>query len=73
MDLKEKSLGLKDLLNRINNTEAEANQEIGDQDDTRVEWRNADRRHGFKRYEAIFTIKSLVSLFRKIFKKEKRT
>ena len=70
MDLKEKSLGLKDLLNRINNTEAEANQEIGDQDDTRTEWRNADRRHGFKRYEVLVTAKTLISLFRKIFKKE---
>ena len=72
MDSKERSLGLKDLLNRINNTEAEANQEIGDQDDTRTEWRNADRRRGFERYEVLFKVKSLVSLFRKIFEKEKR-
>ena len=71
MDLKEKSLGLKDLLNRINNTEAEANQEIGDQDDPRAQRRNADRRHGFKRYEVLFKVKSLVSLLQKIFEKEK--
>ena len=60
-----------DLMNRLNKSYSEAKQNIGDQDDTRVKWRNADRRHGFKRYEVLFTVKSLVSLFRKIFEKEK--
>ena len=67
MDLKEKSLGLKDLLNRINNTEAEANQEIGDQDDTRTEWRNADRRHGFERYEVLVKISSITQFISNLF------
>ena len=64
-------MNINDLMNRIENTEAEANQEIGDQDDPRAQRRNADRRHGFKRYEVLFKVKSLVSLLQKIFEKEK--
>ena len=64
-------MNINDLMNRIENTEAEANQEIGDQDDPRAQRRNADRRHGVKRYEVLFKVKSLVSLLQKIFKKEK--
>ena len=67
MDLKEKSLGLEDLLTRIENTEAEANQEIGDQDDTRTEWRNADRRHGFERYEVLVKISSITQFISNLF------
>ena len=72
MESEEKSLGLEDLLTRIENIEAEAKQEIGDQDDPRVMRRNADRRHVFERYEVLVKAKTLISLFGKIFKKEKR-
>lgn len=68
MDLNEKSLGLEDLLNRLNNTEAETNQEIGDQDDTRTEWRNADRRRGSERFEVLVPFKTFVSFIVGIFK-----
>ena len=73
MESEEKSLGLEDLLTRIENIEAEAKQEIGDQDDPRAQRRNADRRHGVKRYEAIFNVETLVSLFHKIFNWKERT
>ena len=66
-------MDIDDLMKRINNTEAEAKQEIGDQDDPRAQRRNADRRHGFERYEVLVKAKTLISLFGKIFKKEKRT
>ena len=63
-------MNYEDLMARINKSYSEAKHSIGDQNDPRIERRNADRRHGFKRYEVLFTIKSLVSLFRKIFKME---
>jgi len=66
-------MDIDDLMKRINNTEAEAKQEIGDQDDPRAQRRNADRRHGVKRYEAIFNVETLVSLFHKIFNWKERT
>ena len=65
-------MNYEDLMARINKSYSEAKQNIGDQDDTRVKWRNADRRRGFKRYEVLVKAKTLISLFGKIFKKEKR-
>ena len=64
-------MNYEDLMARINKSYSEAKHSIGDQDDTRTEWRNADRRHGFKRYEVLVKAKTLISLFRKIFEKEK--
>ena len=67
MDSKEKSLGLKDLLNRINNTEAEAKHSIGDQNDPRVGRRDADRRHGFKRFEVLVKVSSITQFISNLF------
>ena len=67
MDSKEKSLGLEDLLSRLNATGTEVNREIGDQDDPRTQRLNFDRRHGYKRFEVLVKVSSITQFISNLF------
>ena len=67
MDSKEKSLGLEDLLSRLNATGTEVNREIGDQDDPRTQRLNFDRRSGFKRFEVLVKVSSITQFISNLF------
>ena len=67
MDSKEKSLGLEGLMARVNATGTEVNRESGDQDDPRMQRRNADRRHGYKRFEVLVKVSSITQFISNLF------
>ena len=64
-------MNYEDLMARINKSYSEAKHSIGDQNDPRIERRNADRRRGLERFEFSVTIEAITSFFGRIFKGKK--
>jgi len=61
-----KSLTHCDLLQRINDTEAEATQDVGYQDDPRTQRLDTDRWDGHKRFEAVVDVAVLTRFVKKL-------
>ena len=59
-----------DLMDRINNGTDTPPELIEDHDDQGNEWRNIDIRAGHSRIEASIPAKTLLRIFRKIFKRK---